>query len=115
MFLGLALLVGWHVRFSLTMMFLLTALVAELLAVWRLTRQLPRNELVDPDLIQWRLIEVGMTEKDVERIMGRRGGEMYTQTYSEWQYPHGIVVQFQDGRVKQKYRFTPQPRDVYEP
>jgi hypothetical protein len=96
MFLGIAVLIGRHVRFSLTLMFLITALIAELLAVWRLT---PTEG--DPDVRRWQLIEVGMSEKEVEEIMGRRGSRV---GLDEWDYAHGITVEFRNGHVTKAYR-----------
>jgi hypothetical protein len=60
-------------QFSIVLMLLLTALFAELFAAWRLV---PEEPVYTPQ--NWTQIEEGMTEAEVERIMGSFGGR-YTR------------------------------------
>jgi hypothetical protein len=56
-------------QFSIVLMLLLTALLAELFAAWRLA---PKEAVYTPQ--NWTHIEEGMTEAEVEKIMGSFGG-----------------------------------------
>jgi hypothetical protein len=92
-----------HVRklkFSLTLMLLLMVLVSELLAVWSL------NPPGRSKKAKWWTVEMGMTEREVEMIMGSRGiakptggGEV------DWFYDGDITISFRNGRVSEALHF----------
>jgi hypothetical protein len=84
-----------RIQFSLTLLLLLVVLISELLAAWALTPLPPGSPA------NWEQIEVGMTELEVEKILGNRGWAFSdNKGNSHWKYPSARVrVTFRNGRV----------------